>query len=295
MTQEAVRTFLFDVLGYKKIDELLKGQKPQDTKIREFLEGTVFGTFRKSSTMGVTTMPLIPRIYRLDELNTVRISEGKIGFETREGRYAHFDEETPQLHLPYLISNLTFFGYMTPEEIRNYVEGFRTRLFPQSRYKWVVVKQSFEAIIADTDFYFELTGANRTSKRVQTAKPMDILFNADADTVNSINVLVSRYYSMIHPRHDSQHKRGNISPVRDIVPPAVPAYLRLVQQIDELTPARLAEALDTCKSQPYRMGSSYPTGQVIDHATFGRGLVIGKDHSGMEIYFPSINQKKTLA
>ena len=44
--EEAIRRFLYDVYGYGKIGDFLKGEKPDGTSLRDFLAGTIIGTYR---------------------------------------------------------------------------------------------------------------------------------------------------------------------------------------------------------------------------------------------------------
>lgn len=79
-------------------------------------------------------------------------------------------------------------------------------------------------------------------------------------------------------------------------PNNVSVYLDFAKKVGEIPLTELAVALEQRVSITYVPNLTYYVGQVLQHGTFGRGIIIeiSRDNS-KTVYFPNKYQRKVLA
>ncbi len=282
--EEAITRFLLDVMGYRKIEALLNGEKPSDMKIRDFLSGTIFATFSAYSAMSESkvTMPLISKIHSVKKADST------------EQRW--MSQELKSSGLEWLIDNMTMFRYQTPDEIAEYVRGFSRQLFPESKPEYETKEYktrksrniSFDIRIRDDGFFFVVRG----NKQTKSARRMTIVFNLERGTVEAINTVAARYYVVINKPHtELTFSAKFLNRSKGIV--IDEALLRMVGVFDSELSKRI-----TAAKPPVYVGADaegYKTGALMEHLHFGPGIVTDKKEPGkMQVYFPRLLKKKSL-
>ena len=58
MPSNAIQGFLYNTFGYGQLDNLTKGIKSPDVAFREFMDGTILGTFGRRSCPSIDCGPL---------------------------------------------------------------------------------------------------------------------------------------------------------------------------------------------------------------------------------------------
>lgn len=99
MTQDAVKAFLYQTLGYGKIEEILRGGKLSTAEIRGLLEGTLFGTSKSKHASGQELPPRIPRIYALEGFTKTQNRDGGIEIILPNGSFIYLSKDCAGLGL----------------------------------------------------------------------------------------------------------------------------------------------------------------------------------------------------
>ncbi|MBI2084753.1 MAG: hypothetical protein HYT70_04060 [Candidatus Aenigmarchaeota archaeon] len=276
MTQNAIEQFLWEELGYRKIKELMEGRKDRRVGIRDFLEGTLFATFKPFTWSGINqvrvTMPAVPRIHTIDEF---KLSGGyPIGFQQ--------DLLGTVLNYPFFTQSMGFL-HQRPHQRRNemveYLQNLGRRLFPNAEVSFRKSRGILTTgIILDEDFYFSLVFPSHTTA-------FDTYFKVNPDMVTDINRIVSRYHFL------SNRKRTDYGPSQ--IYTQIPE-LDLVSMIGTKPDDELLATVSSVENLRYSPESSYRTGQVINHNRWGPGIIQETHENHFTVYFPALGVTKNL-
>lgn len=297
MTQDAVKAFLYQVLGYGKIEEILKNGILPNARIRDMLEGTIFGTSKSKHGPRQALPPRIPKIYALEGSTKTQDKYERLEIKIKGGVRIYLDKNDARLNLPYVIFNASFFGGYELGEIEIFAKRFSKRLRPKHSYKTTKRKNSFTVYVKSGTFYFMVECPYvRRLPRTTT-----ILFKTDAKTVEHINGKISLYYSryLSSRKGKLKNEADTYNAPMDTPQDArvdsdyIPVYLEIAKKACKISPEELARELAGCHSSPYVMYSTYRVGQVLQHGSFGRGIVteIRIDNT-KKVYFP--NKQKLI-
>ena len=175
--EEAIRKFLYEVYGYGKVAEFLRGQKEQSVRLRDFLDGTIIGTYRRSAITPEGTIYEVP--VRWPGLSKIRTTEEA----KREGGLKRED-------LPYHISNQSFFEDYDEEMVRRYLENSVLRLFPHARFtRDTTIKPYWGHALETEDFGLYVKGTQK-----KHSKTVIVDFKAPEKVKENLNSIVRSYH-----------------------------------------------------------------------------------------------------
>lgn len=204
MTQEAIKHFLYETFGYRKIDELIQGKKGPKTSIRTWLDGTLLGTFgrRSSPVMDVSvdggSAPAwnnhyikVPHIYPVSELES-EIERGKRYLNSSCGR--SIKPEIQQR--AFFLSSYTAFVGNTAREVGEKIKTIHQEEFPQAKYSFGIMGR-FSGHIKSDDFYLFTEGStSRTGAKLIVAS-----FNLPVEVAEDLNRISAHYQRMMTRLH----------------------------------------------------------------------------------------------
>ncbi|MBI4919656.1 hypothetical protein HY837_07005 [archaeon] len=202
MTEKSIKDFLYDTIGYARIEDFVTGEKDPDTTLRNFLNGTILGTFGKRSSPAIDSYDkygkaipawkknyiTIPRIYSVSELEA-QINEGKRYLNRLTGE----DILKPEIQKRqfFLSSFKVFVGY-TSKSVREKVQKIHQEGFPQAEYQFQI-KGRFRGHIKQDDFYLFTEGSTST----MGAKLIVAAFNLPEEVVTDLNGISARYHYLM--------------------------------------------------------------------------------------------------
>jgi len=274
MSQEAIERFLWEEMGYRKIEELLTGKKDRKTDIRKFLEGTIFATFKPFVYKGQRMkMPEVPRIKPVEE------AKGTATILKDEKELRSF-----VLSLPYFIETYSMFRGYGPKKIKPYLQDLSRRLFSDAGLSFTANRHfgqtELTGRIISEDFYL---GAVASWHR-----DFEVYFKTNPDLVEAINGVQEKYQEMLeHTKEDALNWREG----QDYTNIGTSDLASMIGQVPN---EELVKLLRQAERLPYQPGSSYTEGQSIDHQRFGVGIVESVQGSRMNVYFPELGASKTL-
>jgi len=196
---DQIRAFLYDGIGYSKLQAYMRGKKPTDQRWSEFFKGTLMQhpgymvkDRRRPKRLDHTRPSKIWAIQpgTVDELID-NIHNGYTAGPVREGLISRVD---PNLSLSAALFNGTFLNSGTRRDAATEVEEVIRRHFPESKimYPDPEEKQYRKGRYlgaADVDFMisFSVGGAYRA---------LEFRAAIDPEDARSINSTVSQYYGM---------------------------------------------------------------------------------------------------
>jgi hypothetical protein len=181
--EEAIKSFLYDVYGYGKIDELVSGQKPKDLPLVDFLDGTIIGTFRRC---GIASKP---------EYHIVAVNRPGISLVRDTSELSSDANNNP--NLPFHINNRSFFRLMGREEVGDYLSRHVFPLFRGGRHKYehgISINSAWGHEVTDENFRLLISGFGKGS----ASKGTVVDFSSPPETKDGINSLVRRYHGMMN-------------------------------------------------------------------------------------------------
>lgn len=192
-----VQDFLYNTFGYGRIDDLMSGLKPEGVQRREFLEGTILGTFgRRASTSSDTgsysnpsptwkrSSIRIPHIFNQSQLEE-QISAGKDYLNQLQGQNILRPEI---LKRQFFLSSYTSFVGLTSNGVKERLSKIHTEDFPNAQYNWKRIGR-FQCSITQDDFYLFSEGASTK----YGAKLICIAFNLPQSEVENLNNIAKRF------------------------------------------------------------------------------------------------------
>ncbi|MBW2974185.1 hypothetical protein KY366_00560 [Candidatus Woesearchaeota archaeon] len=314
---EQIKRFLREFMGYERLDKLGPNIKHTQPEFRQSLEGTVIGTAYTRPSIMMTpdknrvNESVVPSIYKLEKLLLDEQEDGtRYGSLCKGGNTVSFTREEYEMGYRYVISSPSFFFRNDLNEIKAFFERVKDECFPGAEYNVKERKSrredgrevttGFELSLKHDGFYLKLSGM----KYKETSKRLLILFNAEEDAVDSLNMIVEDYHKNHASKTNNSPRDVKPKPVQDDMPDSV-LYPEYVSKAEEHYPDYewLEAKLKDCPSTTeYNIRKKeYYVGQVLEHKKFGRGIIFEIiDKGKMRVAFPSIegsfnDKKKILA
>jgi hypothetical protein len=186
---DRVDNFLLNVYGYAKIEELLKGNKPKNVRLKDYLSGTIIGTFRRVSYSGeddnqmvYNHMPFISHAKTTEEIRN------------RTGTDKHHHRMQDE-RLPYHISNMCFFAGMHAQHMEDFL---RQKVMPCFVDPKLEIRRQPNPI-RSWDMDIEAEGFNLyvEGSTTNNSKELIVDFTASNGVIESVNLATSRLHAMI--------------------------------------------------------------------------------------------------
>ncbi len=206
-TQQSIENFLYETVGYRRIDEFVRGQKDKDTSLRKFLDETILGTFGTRSSQDVLVggvfVPAwrqnyitIPHIFSVSELEE-QIERGKSYLNDL------FGEDILRREIQernFFLSNFRVFVGYTGSKVRERMSQIHQQEFPEADYQFLI-RGRFRGHIKDNNFYLFTEGSSSRSG----GKLIVVSFNLPEDTVRGLNGITARYHYLMKSRESQSH------------------------------------------------------------------------------------------
>lgn len=182
---------MYEVYGYGDIEALLHHQRPPGMKLREFLAGTIIGTFRRKVQSNapdlvlylITPIPAISKVHTSEEL-------AKNGMDT-----------DADLSLPYHIRNQSFFERFSSADVRSFLEAKVGAVFKERSLEYrrnPAQPRKWEIEVRAENFRIYISGSSAGNSKTTLVD-----FNASPAVQEDLNRIVGRYYvvySKIKPK-----------------------------------------------------------------------------------------------
>ncbi len=210
MTEEAVKNFLYETLGYRRIDDFVRGKRDADTSLRKFLDDTILGTFGTRASpasniiVGNVEMPAwtrkyitVPHIFSASELEE-QIERGK-GYLTNLYR-----EDVLRLEIQergFFLSNFTVFVGYTGSRVRDAMTKIHEKGFPEADYQFEI-RGRFRGHIKEDGFYLFTEGSTSRSG----GKFIVASFNLSEEVVKYLNGIPARYHYLMQSKQSQSHQ-----------------------------------------------------------------------------------------
>src|SRR3989338_8645342 len=166
MENNKIKQFLYEVYGFAKLEEFLNRNKPEEMKLKEFLQETIIGTYDGS-------MPKIPKI---------RTTKGiKDEFPGTEITYMANES------LLYHLGVSSFFRGYIESQVRDFLKPNITRIFG-GELKYSKEKRIWIYKLTLEEFNLSIMGSASNN-----TKSLILYFNLEENIKNDINELVRRY------------------------------------------------------------------------------------------------------
>lgn len=185
MSEETIEKLLLDVYGYRRVHEFIHlGRREKGSSLREFLEGTIIGTFRRN-VVGETSdyerrinYPGISKIKEANEANVKYIHEGR------------------RKELPYHLPNMGYFEGMDCDDIEDFLIARVMPLFPNTEL--IAKKGKTKSYFSDYTINTTDIGINVVCSSRNNSKLILLEFEAPKECVKFVNDTVKKYYEILH-------------------------------------------------------------------------------------------------
>lgn len=274
---------LFEWYGLSRLEGLLGGQKPKDVGIREFLQGTVLGTFSRTED----NMPHPPAIYSIPEA-TVTEGTGWTYVDVKPDKsLGIFKGGCADLVRRYqwIINTLFFYHRLSGDEVLasfQLLQGIvGDSAVVESVFSKAPKRTYSVTLFSEEPSLWTYISSGNSIKDSPHQKRLTLLLNASDDLVQRANKVISRYYAFL--------SRVDTTPV--VVPErqGVISYLELLE-LEVLTPV----VLKGKNAVGYDRRLRYQAGEIVQHPVFGLGLVRNASNRSIQVYFPKEGREELL-
>ena len=293
MNEDAVKNFLYEVMGYRRLSELIQGKMPKGTSVRDFFSGTVFESFvpnkrftpqtdyKKGNAVLMAHPPNIPIIRSIEaiaESSKIKnvFGEDMVSVQAVPESEFYIEEILLGQKLPYIIDTNSFLYRKRRSDIEELANSIKHGFFPQSCVQSFLSKNYFMVRLEDEGIHVQIAGAHNTnhSKRIMA------LFSINSSEVGHINDLVSRYDE--NRFWDVQEEKSQTAKAG--------VHTNLLGNAYGLSEEELSKFV----WKDYSFKNNYSKGDVINHQVFGFGYIERATDSRIYVIFPRINGKKML-
>lgn len=265
--------FLLEAVGYGKLGQVMKGEKPLGKSVAHFMRNTILGSYGKSVTcydVSKSNLPVIPTICR---------AEGPQG---------------GQDGLRYGIESSYMFREWSPKQIAEFVKEFSQRLFPgcEVSEKNINREDKNRSLLFSVNMRYDGFGVSVSGYHSGIEhRRLSAHFNSGHKFVEQINSDVFRYMQVRELPFPEPLKVFSKKDVESLSaePVADVSLLELVKKSDE-------ELLNSIRERrpPLYDGGTYKPGSLMAHLNFGFGIVTCANKDMASVYFPLDSEKKTL-
>jgi len=200
-SERQIANFLYNTFGYGQLDNLLKGVKPHQKTTREFMEGTILGTFGRRASPACDVRQsqgiLVPA-WRRPAFRAPHIfSASQLEEEIQRGKnyLRRIDERDilgPEIIArQFFLSSYTAFVGFTANNVKQRLQDIHQQEFPQAAFEWAI-RGRYQGYIKDDEFYLFSEGSTARSG----GKLFFASFNLSPGIVDDINRIAGQYTAM---------------------------------------------------------------------------------------------------